>query len=73
MLKILENFLIKIFNSPKESKFNRDFSEHRTFETIRELEKTIPEKSGIKVQKDIAKIASIYEKVYANSKSFIKK
>jgi hypothetical protein len=54
--------LDKIFNSPKESKFNRDFSEHRTFETIRELEKTIPKNSGIKVQKDIAKIASIYEK-----------
>jgi hypothetical protein len=54
--------LDKIFTSPKESKFNRDFSEHRTFETIRELEKVIPENSGIKVQRDIAKIASIYEK-----------
>ena len=60
--KDTRELLDKIFNSPKESKFNRDFSEHRTFETIRELEKTIPEKSGIKVQKDIAKIASIYEK-----------
>lgn len=60
--KDTRDLLDKIFNSPKESKFNRDFSEHRTFETIRELENIIPKESGIKVQRDIAKIASIYEK-----------
>ena len=53
--------LDKIFGEIKEGKFTRDFSQHRTYETLRELEKAV-EGTGVIVHTDIAKIAEAYEK-----------
>lgn len=57
-MKILD----KIYNQPKESRFNRDFTQHRIYETIRDLEEVIKDEKGVVVQRDIAKIAEAYTK-----------
>ncbi len=54
--------LDKIYNQPKESKFNRDFTAHRVHETIRDLEELVKDQKGVKVQRDIAIVAEAYTK-----------
>lgn len=54
--------LDKIFSAPKESKLVKDFTIHRKYEFLRDLEEVVAEWPGIKVQKDIAKVMLGYEK-----------
>jgi hypothetical protein len=51
----------RIFSAPKDSKLVKDFTQTRVYETIRELEDVV-RGTGIKVQKDIAKVMEAYEK-----------
>lgn len=51
--------LDKIMNAPKESKLVKDFTQHRYYSTLQELE-TVVAGTGIKVEKDIAKIVEAY-------------
>lgn len=66
----LKSLTDSLFSVPKESRLNRDFTANRIYGTIRELEAAIKTWSetanvpnhGIVVKKDIAEIASAYEK-----------
>jgi muramidase (phage lysozyme) len=59
----------------KESRFVRDFAQHRVYKTIRDLEKRLYEAGqemgidtrGVKVQRDIAKIAEVYQQSMRNA------
>jgi muramidase (phage lysozyme) len=59
----------------KESRFVRDFAQHRVYKTIRDLEKRLYEAGqemgldvrGVKVQRDIARIAEIYQQSMMNA------
>lgn len=55
------DFLAKIANAPKESKLVRDFTQQRTLDFLRELEKQL-EGTGVVVHTDIAKIVDAYGK-----------
>ena len=60
---------------PKESRLNRDFSEHRIYRYIRDLEKRVYEvanemgfdTTGLKVQRDIARIFEVYQESMGNA------
>lgn len=55
-------FIDRVFGkTPKDSKLYRDFTEHRQYETIKELEKAV-EGTGVVVHTDIAKVLNAYEK-----------
>ena len=56
-----KDFLESIFGAPKDSKLVKDFTAHRVYTTLRELEKLV-EGTGITVLTDIAKIVNAYEK-----------
>ena len=59
----------------KESRFVRDFAQHRIYKTIRDLEKRLYEAGqemgidtrGVKVQRDIARIAEVYQQSMMNA------
>jgi len=55
-----QDLIAKIFNSPKESKLNRDFTQHRQYEFLRELEEAV-KGTGVVVHTDIATIMHAYE------------
>jgi hypothetical protein len=56
-----KSLMDRVFNQPKDSLFYRDFAAHRHYDTIRQLEEVF-KGTGIKVEKDIAKIVEIYSK-----------
>ena len=66
----IRTLMDRLFSEPKESRFVRDFTQHRIYRTIRELESRIREvgnemgidTTGVKVERDVAKIAEIYHK-----------
>ena len=66
----IRTLMDRLFGEPKDSRFVRDFSEHRIYRTIRDLEDRIREYGdemgidtrGVKVERDISKIAEIYHK-----------
>jgi hypothetical protein len=72
--------LVDALFSDKKSRFNRDFTQHRVYNTIRELEAAVYDTGkqlgidtrGVKVERDVAKIAEIYQKSMMNA-SLIKR
>lgn len=67
--------LVDALFSDKKSRFNRDFTQHRVYNTIRELEAAVYDAGkklgidtrGVKVERDVAKIAEIYQKSMMNA------
>lgn len=67
--------LVDALFSDKKSRFNRDFTQHRVYNTIRELEAAVYDTGkqlgidtrGVKVERDVAKIAEIYQKSMMNA------
>lgn len=66
----IRTLMDRLFKEPKDSRFVRDFTQHRIYRTIRELEDRIRQYgdemgldvTGVKVERDVAKIAEIYQK-----------
>jgi Transglycosylase SLT domain len=71
----IKTLMDRLFKEPKDSRFVRDFSQHRIYRTIRELEERIRnygdemgiDTRGVKVQRDIARIAEIYKQSMMNA------
>ena len=65
----LSNLMDNLFGAAKEARFNRDFTESRIYDTIRQLEFAIEKwatdhglkNHNIVVEKDIAKIVKLYD------------
>ena len=65
----IRTLMDRLYSEPKDSRFVRDFSQHRIYQFIRDLEDKIREHgdkmgidvSGVKVERDIARIAEIYK------------
>ena len=70
-----KSLLDRLNLDPENSRLNRDFSEHRMYRYIRDLEKRVYEvademgfdTTGLKVQRDVARIVEVYKESMGNA------